>query len=105
MPRAFISKYQKKTVETIQGAKVAKVEEVLFSPTTGKILAFVLKILDEDHPVTRFKKVEGSDRVVVPFMFFLFSDLRLLVKEDAVVEYLARVAGTGEECGQSSGPD
>ncbi|MHA1732306.1 MAG: PRC-barrel domain-containing protein [Promethearchaeota archaeon] len=90
MPRSFISKYQDKLVETIQGNKVARVVDVVFSPTTGKILAFALKVLDASHPLARCPPIEGSKpgHVLAPFSFFKFSNLRLLVNEREVESLL-----------------
>ncbi len=90
MPRSFISKYENKNVETIQGSKIGKVVDVVYSPNTGKILAFVVRVKDPTHPLAQFPAAEKNhpDRVVVPFGFFLFSDIRLLLKEEEIQNFL-----------------
>jgi len=83
----FLKKYLSKNLENVNGVKLGKIQDAVYSKKSGQIIAFIVKPGEKESFLNNFPPAEG-DAVMIPFPFFIFSDLRILLKEDEVRKFL-----------------
>ena len=86
MPRTLLKKYLSKTLENVAGVKLGKILDAVFSKKNGKIIAFIVRPSDQGSFLNKFPPAEG-DAVMIPYPFFMFSEIRILLKEDEVKKF------------------
>jgi sporulation protein YlmC with PRC-barrel domain len=96
VPKMFLKKYLSKNLENVNGVKLGKIQDAVYSKKSGQIIAFIVKPIDKQSFLNNFPPAEG-DSVMIPYPFFLFSDLRILLKEDEVRKFLESEEGEKEE--------
>jgi sporulation protein YlmC with PRC-barrel domain len=91
MPRTLLKKYLSKSLENVAGVKLGKILDAVFSKKNGRIIAFIVKPSDQGSFLNKFPPAEG-DAVMIPYPFFIFSEIRILVKEEEVKKFLESAA-------------
>jgi sporulation protein YlmC with PRC-barrel domain len=94
VPRTLLKKYLSKNLESVAGIKLGKILDAVFSKKSGKLIAFIVKPSDSKSRLNKFPPAEG-DAVMIPYPFFIFSEIRILLKEDEVKRFL-EIASEGE---------
>lgn len=96
MPKLFLKKYLTKNLENVNGTKLGKVLDAVFSKKSGQVIAFIVKPFEKNSFLANFPPAEG-DAVIIPFPFFIFSDLRILLKEDEVRRFFELEGGLSDQ--------
>lgn len=72
-----------------QGAKIGKLDDLVVSKETGKIISYIVKLTDNKSIISKLPKLEKG-LIMVPFPFISFKNEKFYIFENEIEKFLEK---------------
>lgn len=72
-----------------QGAKIGKLDDLVVSKETGKIISYIVKLTDNKSIISKLPKLEKG-LIMVPFPFISFKNEKFYIFENEIAKFLEK---------------
>ncbi len=86
----LLSKYLGKSIiYNQQGVKIGKLDDLVVSKETGKIISYIVKLTDTKNIISKLPKLEKG-LIMVPFPFISFTNEKFYIYENEIAKFLEK---------------
>ncbi len=72
-----------------QGVKIGKLDDLVVSKETGKIISYIVKLTDTKSIISKLPKLEKG-LIMVPFPFISFNNEKFYIFENEIAKFLEK---------------